>query len=311
MNIEKHISDLLYRYQCVTVPGFGAFITETVPAAIKGSAATFIPPRKVVSFNANIVTNDGLLANHIALQNNISFEKATEKIADNVSQWVSVLEKTKTLTLANIGTILVSGSENNWVFEPNTTTNFLTSSFGLNQFVSPEIKREVYVQQVEELEEKAPIAFTPERKKNSYAFLKYAAVFAILGTIGLFGYKQYYDNQIETQTLLVQKNVQEKVQQQLQQATFFIDAPSVAVELPVAEEKLPYHIIAGAFRSEENAKKAMRLLTEQGYKAHILPQSKHGLYPVTYGSFKTVEEAELLKQKVHNEGNNDAWLLIE
>ncbi|MFN7045962.1 MAG: hypothetical protein ACK4M1_12265, partial [Flavobacterium sp.] len=24
MLIEKHISDLLYRYQCVTVPGFGA-----------------------------------------------------------------------------------------------------------------------------------------------------------------------------------------------------------------------------------------------------------------------------------------------
>src|SRR5690554_7394832 len=29
MMIEKHISALLYRYQCVMVPGFGAFITET------------------------------------------------------------------------------------------------------------------------------------------------------------------------------------------------------------------------------------------------------------------------------------------
>ncbi len=311
MNIEKHISDLLYRYQCVTVPGFGAFITETVPAEIKGSAATFIPPRKIVSFNANILTNDGLLANHIALQNTISFETATEKIAAQVSQWHTTLETTKTLTLANVGTISVSGSEKKWVFEPNTTTNFLTSSFGLNQLVSSEIKREVYVQQVEELEEKAPIAFTPERKKNSYAFLKYAAVFAILGTLGLFGYREYYNQQIDKQTLLVQKNVQEKVQQQLQQATFFIEAPSLSVELAVTEEKLPYHIIAGAFRSKENAQKAVRMLTEQGYKAHILEQSKHGLFPVTYGSFKTVEEAELLKQQVHNEGNIDAWLLIE
>ena len=28
MNLEYHISQLLYRYQCVTIPGFGAFLTD-------------------------------------------------------------------------------------------------------------------------------------------------------------------------------------------------------------------------------------------------------------------------------------------
>ncbi len=46
MQIEKHISDLLYRYQCVTVPGFGAFLAETVSAQVTGSASSFFPPRK-------------------------------------------------------------------------------------------------------------------------------------------------------------------------------------------------------------------------------------------------------------------------
>ena len=51
MLIEKHISDLLYRYQCVTVPGFGAFLTETVSAHVTGSASSFFPPKIVVFRN--------------------------------------------------------------------------------------------------------------------------------------------------------------------------------------------------------------------------------------------------------------------
>ena len=74
MLIEKHISDLLYRYQCVTVPGFGAFLTETVTAQVTVSSSSFFPPKKVISFNANVRNNDGLLANHVALQEKMSYD---------------------------------------------------------------------------------------------------------------------------------------------------------------------------------------------------------------------------------------------
>ena len=50
MQIEKHISDLLYRYQCVTVPGFGAFLTETVSAHVTGSASSFFPHRNIENY---------------------------------------------------------------------------------------------------------------------------------------------------------------------------------------------------------------------------------------------------------------------
>ena len=76
MNVNRHISSLLYRYQCVTVPGFGAFLTEIQSAQLNGSAVTFNPPTKVISFNANIKNNDGLLANHISLTEKISYEEA-------------------------------------------------------------------------------------------------------------------------------------------------------------------------------------------------------------------------------------------
>lgn len=312
MMLDNYISDLLYRYQCVTVPGFGAFVAETVPAQVNGSAATFLPPRKIITFNSNIKNNDGLLANHIAANENVSFEKATEMIAQKVASWNFELEQRNALVFDKIGTINVNGEEKNLVFEPANTTNFLVSSFGLSQFVSPEVKREVLKQEVEALEEKAPIVFTPERKKNNFAFVKYAAAIAILGTVGLFGYKMHYDQQVAEQTLVVQKNVQDKLDAQIQQATFFIETPNVTtVELPVVEEKLPYHLIAGAFRSEENAEKALQMLIDQGFKAQKLDKNKYDLYPVAYGSYATLEEAEMEKQKIKSEVNAEVWLLID
>ena len=313
MLIEKHISDLLYRYQCVTVPGFGAFLTETVSAHVTGSASSFFPPKKVVSFNANVKNNDGLLANHVALQEKMSYELAVIKIGDVVNEWTYLLQYRNRVVLKNIGEISVN-NEMNWVFEPANTVNYLTDSFGLSSFVSPEITREVLKQEVEALEEKAPIIFTPERKKD-YSYLKYAAIFVVMLGAGGFGYKTYYDQQIETKTLAVQKKVQEKVQQQIQEATFVISAPVEAVELSVAapvEVKMPYHLVAGAYRSEENANKAISELKAAGFEnAKMLPMNKHNLYPVVYGSFKNLNEAQTERKNIQKSHNAEAWLLIE
>ena len=313
MQIEKHISDLLYRYQCVTVPGFGAFLTETVSAHVTGSASSFFPPKKVVSFNANVKNNDGLLANHVALQEKMSYELAVIKIGDVVNEWTYLLQNRNRVVLKNIGEISVN-NEMNWVFEPANTVNYLTDSFGLTPFVSPEITREVLKQELEALEEKAPIIFTPERKKD-YSYLKYAAIFVVMLGAGGFGYKTYYDQQIETKTLAVQKNVQEKVQQQIQEATFVISAPVEAVELSVAapvEEKMPYHLVAGAYRSEENANKAIAELKAAGFEnAKMLSMNKHNLYPVVYGSFKNLNEAQTERKNIQKSHNAEAWLLIE
>lgn len=313
MQIEKHISDLLYRYQCVTVPGFGAFLTETVSAHVTGSASSFFPPKKVVSFNANVKNNDGLLANHVALQEKMSYELAVIKIGDVVNEWTYLLQNRNRVVLKNIGEISVN-NEMNWVFEPANTVNYLTDSFGLTPFVSPEITREVLKQEVEALEEKAPIIFTPERKKD-YSYLKYAAVFVTMLGAGGIGYKTYYDQQIETKTLAVQKNVQEKVQQQIQEATFVISAPVEAVELSVTapiEEKMPYHLVAGAYRSEVNANKAIAELKAAGFEnAKMLPMNKHNLYPVVYGSFKNLNDAQTERKNIQKSHNAEAWLLIE
>jgi len=311
MKIEKYISALLYRYQCVNVPGFGAFLTEIRPAQIDADTNTFYPPKKLISFNANLKNNDGLLASHIALQEKISYGQAVAKLEHVVDLWFSALQGRETLIIRNIGE-MVFNSEGNLVFTPDTPVNYLTDAFGLSAIISPAIKREEYKEQAEALEERAPIVFTPERKKN-YSYLKYAAVFAAATIVGGVGFKLYRDQQIDKQTLAVQKSVEEKVQNKIQQATFFIENPLPAVQLTVREEHkiLPYHVVAGAFRSEANANKALRQLIKQGFGARKLDKNKFGLYPVLYGSFATYEEAQKNMAAIHRSHNREAWLLIK
>ena len=312
MNINSHISALLYRYQCVTVPGFGAFLTEIQTTQLNGSAVTFNPPTKVVSFNANIKNNDGLLANHISLAEKITYQEAVLSISNVVESWMQKLQSRETLSIENVGNIKLS-SEMTWFFEPINNTNYLTSSFGLANFISPSIKREELKKVVEDLEQVAPILFTPEKKKN-YSYLKYAAASVLFFSVaGIFGYKYHYDTQIEQQTLLVEKSVQDKVHDKIQEATFFINAPLPEVNIAIKEDIVnqPYHVVAGVFSSEQNAKNAYADLIQKGFKAELAEKTKNGMNPVYFQSFANYDEAKVFLDSVRNSSNNQAWLLID
>ena len=75
MQLQTYISDLLYRYECVTVPEFGSFLTRQVSANVNESTNTFYPPKKTLSFNEQIQKNDGLLAHYIADVEKIPFQQ--------------------------------------------------------------------------------------------------------------------------------------------------------------------------------------------------------------------------------------------
>lgn len=321
MKIEVYISQLLYRYQCVTVPGFGAFLTESHSAQLNPSTNSFFPPKKTVSFNSRIKNNDGLLANHIAQAEKTSYGFAVSAIAFEVLSWKKTLEENGVILLKNIGELRLN-SESNIVFTPNDQTNYQANSFGLSPFVSPIVKKEIFEKKIEKIvakEKDAVLLYeNDEQVKSSNPFLKYAAIIVLgLGITGSIGYP-LYQNQIDNQTLMVEKSVQKKVQNKIQEATFFIKSPLPAVTLSVdsakvetAEPTMPYHIIAGAFRSEANARKAYNQLIKDGFKARMLKENKHGLFPVLYGSYATMQEAEQAKREIQKGENPDAWILVE
>ncbi len=315
MKIEQSISELLYRHQCVTVPGFGAFLTEIQSAHLHEKTNSFYPPKKLISFNSHLKNNDGLLANHIATIEKINYENAVASIESEVVMWKSILEVNRKFTLKNIGELSLN-AEQNIVFTPSENTNYLTESFGLNSFVSPSIKRAIGASETvsEATEQREPITLVAPQKvqeRRSRPYLRYAAILILgLSLAGSVGFKMY-QNYITEQTLIVETAVQKQVQNKIQEATFFIESPIPQVTLTVKEEKLSYHVVAGAFRNEENAENILAVLTKKGFKARRIEQNKHGLFPVLYGSYATYPEAQLAMKEIQQTANPDAWLLIK
>ncbi len=312
MKIELYIAQLLYRYQCVTIPGFGAFLTEIQSAKLNESTNSFSPPKKMIAFNANLKNNDGLLANHIALAEKTSYEYAVSKIQYEVFNWKKAFEQNELISIKNVGDLRLNADKNIF-FTPYDQTNYLTSSFGLAPFVSPLVKREIFEKEVEAIEEKATITMVPEtRAANPY--LKYAAIFVLgLGLAGSVGYPMY-QNQIASETILVETAVQKQVQNKIQQATFFIESPVPAVTLTLKSDKeikMPYHIMAGVYREEKNANKTLRILTRLGYDAKRIAPNRNGYFPVLYGSYATFAEAEKAKKEINEKHNPEAWILIQ
>lgn len=309
MRLENYIGDLLYRYQCVTIPDFGSFLTKNQSARIDKETNTFYPPTKQLSFNSQLRSNDGLLAKYISEVEGLSYEDVLIQLQQVVVLWKKSLDNKEKINLKNIGDLSLSSDEK-FVFEPENQVNYLTSSFGLTSMVTPSITREVLKLEVESIEEKTPIAFTPERRESK-SYLKYAAIFLLALSTGTVGYK-LINTKSQNNFQVAEKEVQQQVEKQIQEATFFdaspIEMPSITLDL--VKEPLKYHIVAGAFRVEENADKRIKELNDKGYDAEKIGVNKYGLHQVAYASFAKVEEALQFLRKIKATESSEAWLLV-
>ncbi len=314
MKIEKHIEQLLYRHQCVTIPNFGAFLTNVLPAEVNAFTQTFSPPHKTVSFNTHIKNNDGLLINHIITIEKIDYETALKIIETAVESWTKILQSTNTLSFKNIGTIKKNEFDTQ-IFESSYETNYLATSFGLHSFVSPSVKREFensnekiikLIPQAKEVRVETPVQYI---QKTNY--FNYAAVAVI--AIGTFGYvgNKFYNQQIEAQNQITQSEVRKEVNQKIQEATFFITNPLQYSDVNVAEAEKHFHIVAGSFRSKRNLKNLMKRMTLLGYNPKALPQDSLGITQVLFGSYATFGAAQTALDKIHISENPEAWILIK
>ena len=173
MRVEHYIAELLYRYNCVVVPEFGAFLANTTSARIDEKRQTLYPPTKNLSFNQQLTKNDGLLVSHIANAKKLPYEELLAEVTDVSKQWKIKLESGKSLFLEGIGKLWM-GKEEKIQFSPEEGYNYLASSFGFSSFNAAPVIREKLKEEVEELEEKVPFIITPERREasNSRVWLK-------------------------------------------------------------------------------------------------------------------------------------------
>ncbi len=177
MKLEHYISELLFKYDCVIVPGLGGFVANYKSATIQPIQNTFSPPSKSISFNKNLNNNDGLLANFIVQKEGVNFEVASKKIEEFVIEINQDLRLKKRILLNNIGTLFLD-TENRTQFEPQNTVNHLLGSYGLPVFQKQPIKHSTIEEKLtkEFKDRTAPLTVVKEAKSRKTKWVAAAVI---------------------------------------------------------------------------------------------------------------------------------------
>jgi len=348
MKLEQYISELLYQYDCVIVPGLGGFVANYKSATIQPIQNTFSPPSKSVSFNKNLSNNDGLLANHIAQNDGVSFDIATKKIEDYVSKINRDLKLKKRILLQNIGSLFLD-SENRTQFEPQHTVNFLLESYGLSVYQKQPIKRTTIEEKItkEFKERTTPLVLIKDKENKSKKWMYAAAVlFLAFGTgwmtsntnlSGNLSYASLNSFTSNTKTVYTpikthftyknQKNINIKEQIALANKNDFYvpvhfdeNETTIIVQLkekPIAEavstyvatsKKELHYHIIGGCFSEKKNAKKMVRKLKKEGFNAFIIGKRKGLWAVSYNSFITRKEAVNALASAQD-NNSKAWVL--
>ena len=324
MQLQQYIKELLYRHECVTVPNFGAFLTHSISLLIQPKTGVFNPPSKEVSFNHLLKSNDGILAHFMAQKENISYEQALRKIEKEVIVWKQKLQ-TQHLTFAGIGEMRLN-SQKKINFSPFGSINFDLNSFGLKSFIRKPIftptpnTEEFKSFTIMENENKDDLMFTPEKNKNKRSpIMRYAIVgvigISLIGSIYYFGTKYIADEKAKA-TEMAQKKIKSNVQKAtfdlgtLSEMNLTLDArPEVIENNPLAQTY--FSVIAGSYRSMENAEKKLAELQAEGFDAAFTEVNPEGLHRVAFGRFTSKREALNLHNYIRFALKEEAWYLEE
>jgi nucleoid DNA-binding protein len=331
--ISQIVHQLLQTMECVTIPGFGAFVVNPVSARIDLAKNRLTPPGKQIGFNKNIQNNDGLLASNVARQQGISYEDAVFYIKGFVDVLESELKSKGSFDFGQVG-MFFRTSEGIIRFEP--TNHFGSFQFALEPFhLTPLAAQEV---------RQEPI---PVKEQSEQIRIKYISKMSVWGKIGWAAAAipfLAYIAWVPTQSRVLDKNVRfefsdlnplaptpcaeyfvrpagltpidfdasELLFEDFDEAHFhFAPAESTRVEIRIPEMdaiELPFQIIGGCFADESNANRLVNQLTQKGFSAQIFDR-KNGLYRVTLGGYaNSVEAREALRQIKDSEIPN-AWLL--
>ncbi len=129
IDVKQHIGQILYERDSLIIPNLGGFVSSYKPAAIDHVQGMIHPPSKKLSFNKNLIINDGILINCLQETLDVSVEEAKKSIDDFVKRTIEVLNNREIIVFPGVGR-LYKDYENNIQFL-QYNTNYNTSVFGL------------------------------------------------------------------------------------------------------------------------------------------------------------------------------------
>ncbi len=130
MKLEKYVKQLLQENEIVIVPGFGAFISEYLPAVVNDASGEILPPSSKLVFNPKIKNNDGLLVGQVAEATRSTHFEALQKIEKERDNILYQLDKGEKVELEGLG-ILGYNADKEIVLVSEEDKNLSLETFGL------------------------------------------------------------------------------------------------------------------------------------------------------------------------------------
>lgn len=307
--LALHIEYLLHEHNCVIVPGFGGFVTNTNPS-VKEELSIFHSPHCELVFNRLLTHNDGLLVESFMRTDNISFESALQKIEKAVKEFKSKLREEKKVQLGDLGEFEIT-ADNRFVYNPVQLVR--PEFYGLDTTI---------LKPIVQLQPKSVVSGKPiiEKKKYLSNISISAAVAAVIAIVFFVFPIQDSVNKHQSAKILSETNIFAKTEQQKNRHSSYLafeeslkskeealqkDEPSAVV--PKEENK--YAIIVGVYEVREIAEKMIAKLKEEGFNdCNSIDRAER--IDVYAASFSTKEEAEKMARDVRNNFNSykEAWV---
>ena len=162
LSIIEHIEYLMSRHDCVTIPGWGAFIAQYSDACYDGDRSILARPRRTIGFNAKANHNDGLLAQSLMRLDGVGYDEAMRRIADGVKAFADQLSAGCEVTMGRLGCFRIDADRLKVFVPADDATAMIDGYYGLH---------DVKISTVEALEleraaqdEQQPVAAVPGRR---------------------------------------------------------------------------------------------------------------------------------------------------
>jgi len=325
-DITVYIRELLFRHDCVIIPGFGAFIGNYFPSHIDRNEGLFYPPARRITFNRHLTGNDGLLIGHVSSHLNIPYGESRDMITTWAEELRNKIMAGTSLNLDHLGTFSLN-REGKIIFDPDNTVNYLLSSYGLTSYQrQPVSDFDVRKKMLEHHHE--PAVSQPSVRR---LLTRAAVIVPVLIALALVPFNDnLFRGKMEESTLNPLANAElEFNREQIAADTAYVepettvietaDTGAVVIEKPVPEPPVAsvvpdpepikpvqqavvvheyrYLLIIGSFKTEDNALSMIEKLRKIGYDPEMTG-GPDGFLRISAESFDTVEEAKAAHSRI-------------
>lgn len=286
--VEKHIADLLYIHDCVIIPGFGGFVANKHEAMVNEETGIFLPPTKEIGFNKSLIHNDGLLINHLAQKEGITYQEA-EKVINNFSGKIEyTISEYGRFSFPDLGS-LKKDSSGNLQFTPVENSNFLAESFGLSSFhFSP--LQEVYKERALQLAPQRNLILAKNTKKIAVAAALAMGLFLFTPETRMSDMPTVNQSDFLSAFVPPTKNIRNTNNGNSEHAPVVITSNRETASLPVTVPEPSFFLVAASFIKKAPAVQHLNALRKKGFKEAELISSPTR-YRVSLFSFSNKEAA--------------------